>query len=676
MRDSRLNVFFTPVTRLKGVGEGLAGALMRAVGAPGVPVLRDLLFHLPVGLVDRRKGGSLMQVPSGETATYVVTVRAHMAPARGRFGGKSPYKVLCGNDTGDLTLVFFNASQSYMQTALPVGQTRVVSGVVERFDGRAQMTHPDVIATVDRLSEVQRVEPVYPLSAGITSKRMGSLIAQALGKVVPLPEWNAKAALPFDVALKQAHAPGEAEDLLPHSPPRLRLAYDEALAYQMHLSRVRELRTKKEGRVLRGGEKRAAMQDSLPFALTSGQARALKEIDEDMASGNRMARFVQGDVGSGKTVVALLAALNAVDNGAQAAVMAPTEIIAQQHAETFSRFGADVVLLTGSVRGAARTRALEAIATGSAGIVIGTHALFQDKVQFHDLGLVVVDEQHRFGVAQRGALSAKGASPHLLQMSATPIPRSLTLTLYGDMDCSLIPEKPPGRQKVVTRALPMSRWEELASRLEAALARGEKAYWICPLIEESENAQADAAAAELRFTEFRARFGAQVGLAHGRMKAEERTEALHAFARGDVRLLVATTVVEVGVDVPDATIMVIEQAERFGLSQLHQLRGRVGRGTAESFCVLLYSDQVGEDGIHRLSVLRDSEDGFFIAEKDLQLRGGGDLLGTRQSGLPRFYFLDLLLHQEILEEAKLDAAKAEMTPERALLMQLFGYAEG
>lgn len=700
MRPELLYPLFSPVTRIKGVGPQIAQALARVLeaeeGAP--PIVRDLLFHLPGGLIDRRRTYPLASAPEGETATFVVTVESHHPPPRSRFGSKKPYKVICRNDTGDLTLVFFHASADYLQQALPVGGKRVVSGRTEKFDGCLQITHPDVIAPVSQLAEVQRLEPVYPLTAGLTNKRLAGIIQTALAGAPALPEW-----LPAEVVarehfaswnetLKRAHAPQDEADLTPLSPARRRLAYDEILAQQLHLALLRGKGERMAGRVFAPSVKlRAQLLESLPFSLTGAQQSALAEIDADMASGARMARLLQGDVGSGKTLVALMAALSVAEAGAQAAIMAPTELIAQQHTETIRKFldglPVQVALLTGSVKGRAREETLAAISEGRARIVIGTQALFQEKVEFHDLALMVVDEQHRFGVAQRMALSRKGAAPHLLQMSATPIPRSLTMTLYGDMDCSLLLEKPAGRKPVTTAVIPLSRAGELTERLRAALARGEKAYWICPMIEESEASllASDTAAAETRYRRFADIFGTQAGLVHGRMPPEAREAAMRRFAGGEHRLLVATTVVEVGVDVSDATIIIIERAERFGLAQLHQLRGRVGRGEKPSSCVLLYSDGSGEEARGRLSSLRESNDGFFIAEKDLQLRGGGDLLGTRQSGMPRFRFTDLLLHAPLIAEARAFAAKiarenntleGETGKSLKLLLGLYGYESG
>lgn len=711
MRDERLNLLFTPITRLKGVGGGTAKALARLLPAAtqitsaGFPIIRDLLFHLPVGVVDRRFTCPLASAPDGVVASFVVKIIAHQPPpAAGRRFGKKPYKVICGNETGDISLVFFNAHEDYLKQALPLGQMRVISGRVERFDHRLQMTHPDIVTTVDRLAEVQKLEPIYPLTAGLSSRRIAKMVADVLQKLPDLPEWILPETMQkngwanWRQTFAATHNPQSQEDILATSPARLRLAYDEMLAGQLHLAMLRRNRDKQAANIITGnGNLCEQLIKSLPYQLTGGQQNVLQEIYADMASGKRMGRLLQGDVGSGKTVVALLAMLRAIEAGFQCALMVPTEIIARQHFEVISSLlsllpptplrGREicVTLLTGSVKGAQRKSALAEIASGRANIVIGTHALFQEGVEFANLSLIVIDEQHRFGVNQRMALSAKGDAPHILHMTATPIPRSLTMTLYGDMDSSLLTEKPAQRQPITTRVIPLSRYAEIMERLQAALDRGEKVYWICPLVDDGEKELLtdDIAAATKRHTEFQDRFGEVVGLVHGQMKSDMRDAAMHDFASGKTRLLVATTVVEVGVDVRDATIIVIEKAERFGLAQLHQLRGRVGRGDKASSCVLLYSDNLSEAGKARLSILRETEDGFRIAEADLAIRGGGELLGTRQSGLPRFIFTNLAEHQELLEEARADAAHTLETDPMleslrgkalAILLQLFGFA--
>ncbi|MEQ1705131.1 MAG: ATP-dependent DNA helicase RecG [Rickettsiales bacterium] len=707
MRHEILNYLFSQVTRVKGVGGSTSEALCRllplstAIAGAKIPIIRDLLFHLPVGLLDRRFTCPLVSAPDGVIATFVVTVEMHQPPpASGRRYGKKPYKVICSNETGDIALIFFNPREDYLKQALPVGQMRVISGRTEKFDYRLQMTHPDIITTVDKLADVQKPEPVYPLTLGLTSRRIYKIVTEALEKTPELPEWLKSEMLAeknwksWRESLISTHNPQSQEDLQPISPERMRLAYDEMLSNQLHLAILRSKRQQQAGEIINGtGKLTEILLRELPYKLTAGQVAVLKEISDDLASGSRMGRLLQGDVGSGKTIVALLSMLRAVEHGLQCALMVPTEIVASQHFEVISNLTRNlpvsIVMLSGRIKGKERKEILDNLASGKTQIIIGTHALFQEQVEFSNLAFIVIDEQHRFGVNQRMALSAKGNAPHILHMTATPIPRSLTMTLYGDMECSLLKEKPAQRQDITTRVIPLSRYDEIMERLKSALERGEKAYWICPLIEDNSNQDSlnitpenDIAAAKSRYTEFKARFGDVVGIVHGQMKGEERDEIMHDFATGKTRILVATTVVEVGVDVRDATIMVIEKAERFGLSQLHQLRGRVGRGDKASSCVLLCSDSSGEVAQSRLSILRETEDGFRIAEADLAIRGGGDLLGTRQSGLPRFIFTDLLEHQELLEQARADiiqflgGEKPMETPRGKALMvllQLFGY---
>jgi ATP-dependent DNA helicase RecG len=700
MRSESLNFLFSPITRIKGVGPATAKDLSRLLPAitareeNAVPLVRDLLFHLPVGIVDRRFTCPLREAKDGVIATFIVKVEEHQPPKR---GSKKPYRVLCSNDTGDITLVFFHANETWLKQSLPVGQERVISGKVEHFEFTLQMSHPDVIAPVSELANVQKIEPVYPLTIGLTSRRIHKIVMDALEKLPPLEEWIDKDTLTkhhwsdIKTALLNVHNPQSESDLSPDTPARSRLAYDELLANQLHLAQLRQNMQRQAGEKISGtGKLESELRKSLPYTLTKGQEQALKDIGDDMKSGHRMGRLLQGDVGSGKTIVALLAMLRAVEQGLQAALMVPTELIAQQHYEVISTLmktlPVKVVLLTGSVKGGARADVLEGIASGKAQIVIGTHALFQEKVAFKNLALVVIDEQHRFGVEQRMALSNKGNLPHILHMTATPIPRSLAMTLYGDMDVSLLKEKPAGRKPITTRALPAARFDKVVERLKAALERGEKAYWICPLIESGDDSDKDLAAAKHRFTEFKTRYGNIVGLIHGRMKKDERDEQMQKFVSGKTKILIATTVIEVGVDVRDATIMVIEQAHRFGLSQLHQLRGRVGRGEKPSACVLLYDEfavarpsLLMEEEIPaatRLNILCETEDGFKISEEDLKLRGSGDLLGTRQSGGQRFVLVDLQHHLPLLMEANEQAGamiKNNVTPAQHALLQLFGW---
>ncbi len=712
MRPSNLFPLFADVTALKGVGPGVRKALKRLVGIsdalPGLrggpeakgPMVRDLLFHLPSGLVDRRYTSPLMTAPEGVTATFVVTVDEHIPPGGGKYGARGrPYKITCSDESGGtITLVFFNPRGDYLEKMLPVGAKRVISGKTEKFDYHLQMTHPDIIAPVEELEDIKRVEPVYPLTQGISNRQLTKLMQQVEKRIPDLPEWIERRYLSqqywrnWKQAMVSIHHPQSEKELLAEDLSRQRLAFDELLANQLALGLVRERTKKKPGYPIRGSNvMRHKTLKELPFALTSGQDRVLAEIDEDMASGNRMIRLLQGDVGSGKTVVALLAMLRVVENGKQAGLMVPTEILGRQHfafiESIASKVGVRVALLTGSIKGKQRAELLGAIEMGLVDIVIGTHALFQEKIVFKDLALIVVDEQHRFGVAQRLALTAKGKSPHLLLMTATPIPRSLTMTFYGDMDSSLLTEKPSGRPKIDTRAIPLSRAEEVIAGLKRVIGSGNKVYWICPLIEENteeNNFALDLAAAEARHREFSQRFGDVVGLMHGRMKGDDREKVMSGFVGNQYDILVATTVVEVGVDVPDATIIVIEHAERFGLAQLHQLRGRVGRSDKPSTCILLYTDKCGDIAKERLRVIRETDDGFRIAEEDLRLRGSGEILGTKQSGMPEFHFANILQQGELLRAARDDVKMilqndAELKTPRGealrTLLYLFEYDE-
>jgi ATP-dependent DNA helicase RecG len=657
LRPSHLDPLFASVTSLPGIGPRFAKLLEKAAG----PLVVDLLWHLPSGIVDRRFQPTVAEAPPDRIATISLTVDRHIAGH-----GRAPYRVRCHDATGSLTLVWFRVKDAaWLQKLLPVGAERIVSGRVEHFNGQAQMTHPDHIIDPAEPGELKLVEPVYPLTAGLPLRTVQKAVASALSRAPEPAEWLDPAHLarekwiPWKSAVALAHAPDGEADLAPETPARRRLAYDELLANQLAVALVRMHTRRLAGRSLAGTgalqEKAAA---ALPYRLTQSQRQALAEISADMRSSHRMLRLLQGDVGSGKTVVALMAMLIAVEAGAQAALMAPTEILARQHHATIGRLaaaaGVRAVLLTGREKGKAREQVLAELASGNAAIAVGTHALFQEDVDFKDLAFVTIDEQHRFGVEQRMSLSAKGSGVDVLVMTATPIPRTLQLTAYGDLDVSRLTEKPAGRRPVATRTLPLSRIEEVAEAVGRALAAGAKVYWVCPLVEESETA--DLAAAAERHQALADRFGVlKVGLVHGRMKGAEKDRTMEAFAKGGIDLLVATTVIEVGVDVPEATVIVIEHAERFGLAQLHQLRGRVGRSDRPSTCLLAYSEPLGETARARLSILRETDDGFRIAEEDLRLRGAGEVLGTKQSGLPETRVADLFAHADLLATAQDDA---------------------
>jgi ATP-dependent DNA helicase RecG len=664
MRPHLLTPLFASVTSIKGVGEKVAALLARLLGRGDAVKIIDLLLHLPSGLVDRRFHCKINQLPEQGVVTLEVTVGRHQPPPKGRTN--LPYRVEVFDDTGHMSLVYFKAFTDHLKRLLPEGEQRIVSGEIEWFRAEAQMPHPDHVVTRADLAALPLIEPVYPMTAGLSSKVLHKAVQAAVAKLPILPEWQdaswlTKQGWPtFNAAIMLSHSPTTPADIGSAATPRLRLAYDELLANQLALVLVRQHMKRASGRVLSGdGQLRRKIVAALPYVLTGSQQHALDEILDDMKRPLRMIRLLQGDVGSGKTVVAMLALAAAVEAGAQGALMVPTEILARQHCATLSALGQSaglrIALLTGREKGRARADVLAPLANGTIDILIGTHALFQDDVEFKNLGLVVIDEQHRFGVHQRLALQTKAEmTPDLLVMTATPIPRTLALTVYGDMDVSKLTEKPAGRQPVDTRVLPLTRIDEVIAGIGRSILQGVRAYWVCPLVEESE--LVDMAAAEDRYGSLRKLFPGKVGLVHGRMKGVEKDAVMTAFKEGHVSILVSTTVIEVGVDVPQAAIMVIENAERFGLSQLHQLRGRVGRGTAKSNCVLLYQEPLGETAKARLQTMRDTDDGFRIAEEDLRLRGAGEMLGTQQSGLPIFRIADLAVHGDLLAAARDDAA--------------------
>ena len=694
MRPSLLDPLFSPITALAGVGSKVAALIERVVPADlGDRDARvgDLLFVLPNTVIDRRNRPGIAYAAEGAIVTLDVRIDRHQPPPR---GNKSvPYRVYAHDDTGEIALTFFHAHASYLEKAMPEGEQVVVSGRMEWFNGRPNMVHPDHIALASEAGSLPLVEPVYPLTAGLSTKVLRRAIGQAVGRVPTMPEWQDGAFMrrhtfpAFTAALDRVHNPESPLDALPDSVAWRRLAYDEFLAGQVSLALVRARVRKLSGQPLTSsGAILEQLRSALPYSLTGSQETALAEILSDLAAPERMLRLLQGDVGSGKTVVALLAMAHAVEAGGQAALMAPTEILARQHLATIQplaeKAGLRTAILTGREKGRERTETLAGLADGTIDIVVGTHALFQEAVAFKNLVFAVIDEQHRFGVHQRLAITAKGDAPDMLVMTATPIPRTLVLTAFGDMDVSKLTEKPAGRQPIRTVTLPLERLDELVGRIRDAVAEGQKIYWICPLVEESEEIKL--MSAEDRFASLKPVFGERIGLVHGRMKGAEKDEAMRAFKEGETRVLIATTVIEVGVDVPDATIMVIEHAERFGLAQLHQLRGRVGRGSKPSSCVLLYKDPLGETAKRRLSVMRETEDGFVIAEEDLKLRGEGELLGTRQSGTPGFQVARIEAHADLLEAARDDARliltrDPELQGERGqalrLLLYLFGRDE-
>ncbi|MHA4731248.1 ATP-dependent DNA helicase RecG [Ensifer adhaerens] len=665
MRPALLDPLFSPLDTLPGIGPKIGELYARLLGRETIEDCRvvDLVFHAPHSLIDRRQQPGIAHAPQGIIVTITGRVDRHQPPPRGK--PNLPYRVFLHDETGELALTYFRVKGNWLEKSLPVDETVIVSGKVDWFNGRPSMVHPDYAVRASEAENLPLVEPVYGLTAGLSPRILRKSIEAAVARVPDMPEWMDDALLTrqgFSTAaesFRALHDPRDATDLDPQAPARRRLAYDEFLAGQLSLALVRQRLRKVAGVPVHAtGVLSRPVIDALPFSLTASQSTAIADILKDMAGTERMLRLLQGDVGSGKTMVALMAMLAAVESGGQAVLMAPTEILARQHHATLARMAASagitIDVLTGRTKGKERDAILERIASGETRMVIGTHALFQDTVSYKELTLAVVDEQHRFGVHQRLRLTAKGISPHMLVMTATPIPRTLVLAAFGDMDVSKLTEKPAGRKPIQTVTIPTERVGDIVDRLDAALREGKKAYWICPLVEESE--AVDVMSAEERYESLAKRFGNNVGLVHGRMNGAEKDAVMLAFKNGEIRLLVATTVVEVGVDVPDATIMVIEHAERFGLAQLHQLRGRVGRGDEASTCILLYKGPLGETGRARLSILRDSEDGFLIAEEDLKLRGEGELLGTRQSGTPGFRIASLEAHGDLLEIARKDAA--------------------
>jgi ATP-dependent DNA helicase RecG len=655
-RPAILFPLFAELETLEGVGPKTA----RALEGLGVTRPKDLLFLLPHSGVDRARRDSVRDVVPPTILTVEVEVGAHFPP---RTKGK-PYRVMVRDAQLEWALVFFHARGDYLQKLLPTGQRRIVSGRIELFDGIAQMVHPDHVLRGEEAGDLPAYEPVYPLTAGVTQRVVAKAVEGAVARAPDLPEWidpalKAREGWPdWRAAVAAVHRPEGAAALAQTDPARARLAYDELFAHQVTLSLARASLRKSKGIETRGtGALQAKVLASLPYAPTGAQARAIREIATDLAAPLRMNRLLQGDVGAGKTLVAFMALLIAVEAGAQGVMMAPTEILARQHFEGLAPLaeaaGVRLVLLTGRDKGAERAAKLRDLAEGRIGILVGTHAVFQKDVAFHDLRLAVVDEQHRFGVAQRMELGAKGRAVDVLVMTATPIPRSLALASYGDMDVSVLDEKPAGRKPIKTAMIADARMDEVVAHLIRAVGEGRQCYWVCPLVEDSE--VLDYASAEARFAHLRAALGDVVGLVHGQLPPAEKDAAMARFQRGETRVLVATTVIEVGVNVPNASIMVIERAEIFGLAQLHQLRGRVGRGAADSTCLLLYQAPLSETGERRLKTIRDTEDGFRIAEEDLAMRGAGDLIGTAQSGLPRFRVADLERQTALMAVAQSDA---------------------
>lgn len=654
----------------------------------GGRLVRDVVFLPPNSAIDRRLRVPIAETNEGDIATIEAEVDGHMAAYR-----NLPHRIRLRDETGFLTVAYFRGNEEMLKRMWPIGQTRLVSGTIGFYDGMRQMLHPDHVVDPAKGEAPPAVEPIYPLTAGLFGRMLSRTILAALDSVPEAPEWLEPSTVKahdwpdFRTALEHIHRPASPEDVAPEAPFRVRLAYDELFARQCALRLRRAHRRKEPGRAIVGdGHLSAKLLARLPFAPTGAQTRSTEEIYADMAEPAPMLRLLQGDVGSGKTLVAALAMARAVEAGLQSAMMAPTDLLARQHGATLAPLleaaGISMAVLTGRDKAKDRKAILERLANGEIAVAVGTHALFQDDVVFRDLGLIVIDEQHRFGVSDRARMVAKGYAPHVLVMSATPIPRTLALSIHGDMDLSVLDEKPPGRQPIRTVAMPTSRISEVIDAIGEAKERGERAYWVCPLIEESE--AVDLPAVIDRHQDLQARFGKGVEIVHGQMSATAREAAMDRFRSGESFLMVATTVIEVGVNVQEATIMVIENAERFGLAQLHQLRGRVGRGEGQGSCVLLWRPPLGEASKARLDAVRRNDDGFAIAEIDFQMRGAGDMLGTQQSGLPPFRLVSPEAHADMLGAADKEARLAvERDPELAsergqairLALKLFGYAD-
>lgn len=681
--------YFSDIRILSGIGNKTAESYSKLCGGSR---LIDILLHLPHSIIDRQNMPSISDMQDGQIVTCIVQIVGHDLSSR-NMTRKNPTKIKCKNQSGNLDLVFFSNYPEYLKKTLPLNSTRVISGKVEIFGDNIQIPHPHFVTTLDDFAEFPKIEPVYNLISGISNKQFCKTVKSVFNIANELPEWIDKNYFPieslptFKDALLKAHNPNSEYDLESNNLIIKRLAYDELLASQLALKLVRFHVNKPKGNTSKGnGKLTSALKKALPFSLTNGQEDIIKQISNDQESTKRMIRLLQGDVGSGKTVVALFAMLKVVEENKQAVLMAPTEILSRQHFKWIQEITAQmpikVTLLIGGMTLKQKRLALEDFANGKTNIAIGTHALFQEKVAFNNLALAVIDEQHRFGVNQRNDLLNKGQNVDALLMSATPIPRTLMLANYGDMDCSSLTEKPKGRKEITTKAISVNKIDNVIDAMKRVINSENKIYWICPLVEESQ--ELDLKAVIDRHEELSKIFGNnKVGLAHGQMKAVDRDKAMLDFRDSEVNLLVATTVIEVGVDVKDATIIIIEHAERFGLSQLHQLRGRVGRNNKQSSCILLYKN-LGKTSKKRLEIMRSSNNGFYLAEQDFKLRGGGEILGTRQSGLPNLKIANFYQHQQLLRLASNDAKdiiekdsllKSKRGENLKTLLKLFGYSE-
>ncbi|MEM6603875.1 MAG: ATP-dependent DNA helicase RecG, partial [Pseudomonadota bacterium] len=661
IQDQIIDYYMKPTLSIHSATEKMRQILLKLTG----PVYRDILYHLPNAAISRNVVEDIdVDAHLDEIISVFCTIKSHNISWRK--GAPSRIVVMAQGQDGPLELhiVYFRAAEDYIRKTYPLGSERIISGKLEQFDRYLQIVHPDFVVTKDRYGDLPNIQPLYGLTAGITQRTLGKIMAELVKSVPSAPEWirtdilRQNNWLSLGQSLKAIHLPEASEDVDPQSIYRRRLAYDRILAHQLRLGMTR---LEKKSGLKRAFSIKSHIAEkilkALPFDLTGDQKKVLEDIKTDLQDGAQLTRLVQGDVGSGKTLVALLAASYVIEDGAQAAIMAPTEILAKQHYASLKDICADagirIGLLTGKDKAKAARETLSQLAAGEIDLLIGTHALIQDRVIFKNLGLAIIDEQHRFGVEQRGKLADKGEPyAHILVMTATPIPRTLAMTHYGDTDLSIIREKPPGRKPIQTKVMPNEKLSAVANGLQRVIDAGERAYWVCPLVEESE--KMDLIAAEDRYESLKALYPDQVGLVHGKMKTAEKDKIVKEFAAGELSILVATTVIEVGVNVPEATVIIIEEAERFGLSQLHQLRGRVGRGDKDASCVLLYKGPLNKYAQERLSTIRSTEDGFILAEKDLELRGAGDFLGTKQTGLLSLQGFDFEHHSDLIPVARDD----------------------
>ena len=657
MRPKILYKLFSNLETIKGIGPKNAKLIERLCGK----YLLDLILHRPIAYIDRRNSPKIKDLSNNSIVTLILKVDSH-TPS---FNKRMPYKITCSDETGQLNIVYFNLRGPYLKKMFPLGSKKVVSGKVEEFNGIFQMTHPQHIADESNLDSVKKIECVYPLTAGISSKIIQKSINSSLAIIDDLPEW-----IPNDYLQKNNWTSWKKSIYEMHNPNELkedkediylnRLVFDELLSQQLTVRLIKNKISKLKGNTIKpNGSLLESLKNHLSFELTDDQNQAIKEISKDQSSPNKMLRLIQGDVGSGKTVVALHGMIQCAENSKKSILMAPTEILAEQHYNTIKLF-ADKLKLSCALITASNKKNHNY----ESDILIGTHALFQDKVSIDNIGLIVIDEQHRFGVHQRILLNEKaGNECDILLMTATPIPRTLELASYGDMDITKIMQKPKNRKPIITKSINLNKIESLKEALIKKLKQREKIYWVCPLVDESD--KIDLQSVNQRVLDIQKYYkDFNVEMVHGQMKQEEKNKIMDNFKNFKTQILVATSVIEVGIDDPDATVIIIENSERFGLSQLHQLRGRVGRGTKQSTCILLFDGTLTDNAKKRINVMKETNDGFKIAEEDLSIRGAGEILGTRQSGLPNFRLTNLNVHKSLMLQAREMAIKiVEKDPE-------------